>query len=241
MKELLAKLKLYGPRKFLYFAFRETGNLLKRVFWGSYSQEGEDLLIYKLLNQKKHGFYVDVGAYDPNRFSNTKFFYNKGWSGINIEPDPDSYKKFLKTRSRDTNLNIGVGAKNGKMIFYQIFPDTLSTFSKKQAEFYEKIGFKIKSKRKLKIKRLDSVIRKYCKDRKIDFLSIDTEGYETEVLNSNNWKLFRPKVICIESYTFNTEETPGKERVEIKDFLLKCSYKKIYANETNIIYADNTR
>lgn len=241
MKQLLAKLKLYGPKKFLYFAFRESFNLFNRFFYGSYSQEGEDLLIYRLLNKKKHGFYVDVGAYDPNRFSNTKFFYNKGWSGINIEPDPDNYKKFLKARSRDINLNIGVGAKNGKMSFYQIFPDTLSTFSKKQAQFYEKIGFKIIGRKKFQIKRLDSVIRKYCKDKTIDFLSIDTEDYETEVLKSNNWKLFRPKIICIESYTFNTEKNPGKERVEIKDSLLKCGYKRIYANETNIIYADNTR
>lgn len=205
----------------------------------SFSQNGEDLVIDRLLNYKRNGFYVDIGAYDPYRFSNTYRFCKKGWRGINIEPNIDNYKKFISIRPRDINLNIGVGTKNGYLNFYNFFPDTLSTFSEKDAKNYEKIGFKKNSKVKVKVERLDKIFLRYCQNVKIDFLSIDTEGFETEVLKSNNWKKFKPKIICIESFTFNTTYTPSKERYEINLFLVNLGYKKVYANDTNCIYQYN--
>ena len=81
---------------------------IKSVFTNSFSQYGEDVIIDRLLCHKKRGFYIDIGANHPDRFSNTKRFYVKGWSGINIEPNPIIFKKFAK-RTRDVNLNIGIG------------------------------------------------------------------------------------------------------------------------------------
>ena len=67
----------------------------------SYSQEGEDMILRRLFEKQKTGFYVDVGAHHPKRFSNTFFFYKKGWSGINIDAMPNSMRLFDKIRPRD--------------------------------------------------------------------------------------------------------------------------------------------
>lgn len=206
-----------------------------QIINGSFSQNGEDLIIDKLLNYKKTGFYVDIGAYDPYRFSNTYRFYKRGWRGINIEPNVHNYKKFITARPKDYNLNIGIGAKRGNLDFYNLFPDTLSTFSRNDAIKYQKIGFKIIDKSKVKIERLDKILHKF-RNKKIDFLSIDTEGFEMEVLKSNNWKNFKPEIICIESFTFKSSGLKSRERMEIRRFLSKIGYKKVYANDTNIIY-----
>ncbi|MBI3103852.1 FkbM family methyltransferase [Candidatus Daviesbacteria bacterium] len=230
------KIKLYGLRQFISFAYSE----LKSIFYtqiinGSFSQNGEDLIIDKLLNYKKTGFYVDIGSYDPYRFSNTYRFYKRGWKGINIEPNVHNYKKFVTARPRDYNLNIGICAKRANLDFYNLFPDTLSTFSKIDAIKYQKIGFEIIDKSKVKVERLDKILHKF-RIKKIDFLSIDTEGFEMEVLKSNNWENFNPKLVCVESFTFKRDRSKSKERMEIRRFLSKVGYKKVYANDTNIIY-----
>ncbi len=240
MNNLFGKIKLYGFLKSILFAYSELYNIFcMRVIKGSFSQNGEDLVIDKLLNYKKTGFYVDIGAYDPYRFSNTYRFYKKGWRGINIEPNINNYKKFIIARSKDMNLNIGIGTKTGSLTFYIFFPDTLSTFSTKEALEYEKMGFKKIKELKVYVKRLDKVFLKYRHKDKVDFLSIDTEGFEMEVLKSNNWKKFRPKIICIESFTFNNSLVGSRERKDIGRFLSKMDYIKVYSNDTNIIYLDN--
>src|SRR3989338_1864430 len=97
MKNVIEKIHMYGVRKSLLYAFQE---LIQRPLFGlvlkSYSQKGEDLFMDTYFQHKKDGFYVDVGANDPDRFNNTKKFYQKGWRGINIEPDTHNYNKFLK-------------------------------------------------------------------------------------------------------------------------------------------------
>jgi hypothetical protein len=73
-----------------------------------YGQEGEDIILNRILNGYKDGFYIDVGAYHPVRFSRTKYFYDKGWSGINIDPNPDAISIFKNIRKNDVNLNCGI-------------------------------------------------------------------------------------------------------------------------------------
>src|SRR3989344_7565306 len=103
MSDFFIKLRTYTLGKILKYTFYEFKYLLVKILYGSYSQFGEDMVIDNLLNNKKRGFYVDVGAYDPDRFSNTKRFYLKGWRGINIEPDVYSFNKFLEKRPEDIN------------------------------------------------------------------------------------------------------------------------------------------
>ncbi|MDD3083400.1 MAG: FkbM family methyltransferase [Candidatus ainarchaeum sp.] len=198
-------------------------------FFGSHSQHREDIVIDKLLGNKKNGFYVDIGANNPTGFNNTKRFYEKGWSGINIEPNVRGYKLFLKERKRDINLNIGIGEKEDTITFYEMEPDMLSTFSKKEAIENQKNGYKLVKERKVKILPLKNVLEKYAKGKEIDFFSIDTEGFDLEVLKSNDWKKFKPKIICVEIMQNNR----GKK---IESFLKKIGFEKVHQNNTNTIY-----
>lgn len=237
MINLLKKIKLYGIRKFFSFTISELYHIFYvRLVKNSFSQNGEDLIIDQFLNYKKNGFYMDIGAYDPYRFSNTYRFYKKGWQGINIEPNTKKIKKFVSARPRDINLNIGIGTKSETLNFYNFFPDTISTFSQKDAQNYQDLGFKLISRLRVRVERLEKIFMKYCPNVNVDFLSIDTEGFEMKVLKSNNWKKFRPKIICIESFTFNSSRLKSSERREIGKFLSRVGYKKVFSNDTNIIY-----
>lgn len=242
MKKVYEKYKIYGFKIFVTYLIGE----IKRRIWNqivykSYSLDGEDLVIDKILRNKKKGFYVDVGAYDPRRVNNTKRFYDKGWTGINIEPDKKNYKKFLQQRKRDINLNIGIGNKNSQLKFYKFIPDTLSTFSTKERLKYQQLGHKFLGTEIIDVKKLSNILNKYCQSKKIDFLSVDTEGYDLEVLESNDWKKFRPKVICIETAIyegFKLTTHSRKKGYAIGSFLKSKGYKIILDNQTNSIYQD---
>ncbi|QQG47071.1 MAG: FkbM family methyltransferase [Candidatus Woesebacteria bacterium] len=230
MKNIFKKLRIYGLKRFSLFLLGE----MKYLVWfqkikNSYSQLQEDILIDKILGFKKKGFYVDVGANDPIRFSNTFRFYKKGWRGITIEPDTLSFEKLQKTRPKDLNLNLGVGTKKKTTYFYKFFPDTLSTTSKKSSDKYEKQGFKMLGVEKIKIEKLSTLLKKFCK-RNIDLMSVDTEGYDLEVLKSNNWKKFRPKILCI-------EVSQIKEN-KIKNYLAKVGYRQYLNNGLNSIFIE---
>ena len=99
----------------------------------SYSQEGEDMILRRLFEKQKTGFYVDVGAHHPKRFSNTFFFYKKGWSGINIDAMPNSMRLFNEIRPRDTNLEIPISDKKQKLKYYMFNEPALNGFSKELA------------------------------------------------------------------------------------------------------------
>ena len=235
MNNFIQKYKIYGPKKFLEFSLKEIyRKLFFELIRESYSQKGEDLTIDSLLNNKRTGFYVDIGAYDPDRFSNTKRFYRKGWSGINIEPDYENYSRFKSKRVRDININIGIGLKRATLPFYRFFPATLSTFSKTEAEKCKKLGYKFIGIRKVGVARLGEVLEKYFKGKNIDFFSIDTEGFDMEALKSNDWKRFKPKIICIESSSHSLSRKHAK--YDYESLLSKYGYKKIYDNNLNTIF-----
>lgn len=224
IEKLRISLNAYGPFWFLWHLTWEVRMRIKWTLLKSYSQCGEDILMDKLLRKKRKGFYVDIGAYDPTRFSNTKRFYLRGWRGINIEPEPTRAVKFNVSRPKDINLNIGVANKTGELKFYIFNPPTLSTFSKRKAEDYQKQGFELKKTSNIKVQTLGDVLKKYHQGY-IDFFSIDTEGFDFEVLKSNNWNKFRPKVICIESSQKNVDK-----------LLSKLGYKRIYKTDVNSIF-----
>jgi FkbM family methyltransferase len=236
---ILSKFFRYGPKRFFYFAYLELGKIF---YWQpikkSYSQNHEDLEIDKLLNYPKHGFYVDVGAYNPDRFSNTKRFYMRGWKGVNIEPDMNSYSKFILKRPTDINLNIGIGEKEGVLTFYKMDTQTLSTFDFNEAKSYERQGYKIIEEKKILVKKLSDVFDQYINDKEIiSFLSIDTEGFDMQVLKSNNWLKYQPLIICIESVKHNIDideslESNANQHV----FLCDKGYKKVFDNGLNLIY-----
>src|SRR5690348_16491596 len=94
----------------------------------SYSQDGEDVVLRRLLEGRKNGFYVDVGAHHPRRFSNTFYFYRRGWRGINIDANPDAIKLFRRERASDINLCVGIGELTGNLSFHFFNEPALNTF-----------------------------------------------------------------------------------------------------------------
>jgi len=169
---------------------------------------------------KMDGFYVDVGAYEPLRFSNTYFFYLNGWRGINLEARPGSSREFDKLRPRDINLELGISSKPGEMPFYVIDEDSpMNSFSR---EFLERMGMMKEVKREISVPVLPlvEVLERYLpNDQVIDFLTVDVEGHDLTVLKSNDWTRFRPRFIVVE------DEQIEAEKSDIVHFLAQCDYK----------------
>lgn len=169
----------------------------------AYSQDGEDMVIASFYEGIKNykGFYIDIGAHHPYRFSNTAYFYNKGWKGINIEPTPDLFKPFLKYRKKNINLNVGIG--NGeKMTFYVFNEGALNTFDKDLAYSRnndKSNNYKIIESIEIQTETIAEICEKYINPNQIiDFMTIDVEGLDFEVLKTNNWAKYIPKFILIE-------------------------------------------
>lgn len=233
-EQISTKLRIYGLRRSMAYAAKE----MYRRLWmqrvrGSYSQHGEDLGIDRLLNFPTHGFYVDVGANDPDRFSNTRRFYDRGWCGINIEPDPVLYQRLVSRRPRDTNLNIGVSRSVSTLDFYHLFPNTLSTFSKPFAEEYQRLGYKLEYVSQVQTKPLSQVFWEHSVSM-IDFISIDTEGFDLQVLQSNDWDRYRPRALIVEKKTVGGTNNDG-----VEDFCRSTGYYLSYSNHLNAIYINN--
>jgi len=201
----------------------------RRFFLRSYSQYGEDLMLDKLLNYKENGFYIDIGANDPIILNNTKKFYDKGWTGINIEPHLGCFKRIKFLRKKDINLNLGISDKKGKLTFYLMNASTLSTFNKEEMQDNVKAGFKLIKTVKIPVLTLGDIFEKYVGDRKIDFLSLDVEGHDYEVLKGNNWNKYRPNLIVIE---INHDS-------RLLNFLKNQRYKEVYRNNCNAILKDD--
>jgi FkbM family methyltransferase len=171
----------------------------------TYAQYNEDNILYALLHDVEKGFYVDIGANYPTIDSVTKIFYEKGWSGINIEPIKKLYLKIEKERPRDINLNIGVGDREEEKLFYENIKESgHSSFVKNKA--LEGGGDLLRTK--IKIDTLSNVLSKYAQNIKINFMKIDVEGFEYQVVNGNNWEVYRPEVICIEANHISSDWRP---------------------------------
>ncbi len=200
----------------------------------SYSQEGEDIILRRIFENQKTGFYVDIGAHHPKRFSNTYIFYKEGWRGINIDPMPGSMKLFNKLRPNDINLEIGISSNRNKLTYYIFNEPALNTFDEKLAKERDgKNGYYIEKIVEMETYPLEEILDKYLPpNQEIDFLSIDTEGYDLYVLSSNNFSKYKPKVILIEVLGYSLEEIINHE---ISKFLKSYNYI-IFAKTFNTVF-----
>lgn len=176
---------------------------IKNYVWGGYrhhhySQFGEDIVIGQTLTGKR-GFYIDVGAHHPRRYSNTYLLYKRGWRGINIEPNPKVSYAFKLQRPKDIHLQCGVGSVEGAMTYYMFSDPAFNTFSLKEAEaLVSKTWLKKLGTLDVPICSLRTIIKTHAHGKEIGLLNIDVEGMDLDVLKSNDWNECKPRVICIE-------------------------------------------
>ena len=201
----------------------------------SYAMDGEDIAIDLFNKKKNNGFYVDVGAHHPIQRNNTFLLFKKGWEGINIDVNQFSIDLFNFLRPNDLNLQVAVSDKEGDIsFFYQKRFSQLNTTDKKVAE--ENFQGKFQE-RKVKCQTIENILNdsKY-KDKKIDFLNIDVEGAEMKVLETLNFKIYDPSLICIEILGYR-DLIPEKREIEIKNnkiykFFVDRGYKKIWSGSS---------
>lgn len=196
--------------------------------------EGEDLIIYEKLKDIDNGFYVDAGCYHPLHLNNTFLLYKKGWRGINIDLSDYTINLFNYIRPDDSNINSAVANYDGKINFY--FQKELSQLTSVKKEIASKrMQGKIKEK-EIDALKLDSIIAKTkFKNQKIDFLNIDIEGNDYEALQSLNFSVYKPKMICIEIDEENIFNS------NIYKYLLNLNYQKIWSSKSNLshIFIEN--
>ncbi|OPZ99031.1 MAG: hypothetical protein BWY70_01082 [Bacteroidetes bacterium ADurb.Bin408] len=162
-------------------------------------------------------------------------FYERGWRGINIEPNCDLLQNFHKLRPDDINLGVGVFNVPGELIFYKFKEASLNTFDPIVGEDrIEKLDLFIE-KVPVQVKRLDTILDEYANGREIDLLNIDVEGFDMEVLQSNNWDKYKPLIICVEDYIIDIDRYI--EESEKHKFLKKIGYKLVSKVVDSLIYS----
>jgi FkbM family methyltransferase len=166
----------------------------------SYSQQGEDMILHCLFQGQQTGFYVDIGAYHPARYSNTYFFYRRGWRGINIDAMPGSMAAFRVQRPEDVNLEYAIANDDSTRTYYEFDNPALNGFSRALSESRNAGGqFRLIGEHALPTMTLAQALGAHLPPgQRIDFLTVDVEGLDLEVLQSNDWSKYRPRSVVTE-------------------------------------------
>lgn len=201
----------------------------------SWSQEGEDLILARYFGPQKSGFYIDIGAHHPLRFSNTYKFYKRGWNGINIDAMPGSMKAFERLRKRDVNLEIPVSDQNETLLFYIFNDSALNSFDSLLSEERDKEQneYRIIDKVWVETKKLSKILDEYLpRGRNIDFLTIDIEGFDFKAIKSNDWEKYRPRLLLVERLRRSSGDA---DKDELLDYLSNTGYEA-YARTVNTLF-----
>jgi FkbM family methyltransferase len=200
----------------------------------TYSQNQEDLFIDNYFKEKNNGFYIDIGCYHPIRYSNTALLYNRGWQGINIDMNQTSIDLFNILRKKDKNICAAISNNSRETVQYfdHLFSPINTLDKNYSVTASEKFSFKQPIEKKIHTYRFDQIVQKYnIEIKQIDFINIDAEAHDLEVLEGIDLSLFKVKIICIE--IVNNKKNIKKEK-KIRDYLNKYKYeliKKIGFNE----------
>ncbi len=190
-------------------------------------------MIARLFAKEHKGFYIDIGAADPTHLSVTKHFYDTGWRGINVEPLHKFYDRLCSERPQDINLNAAVGPHRVGAKLYEVLElnENSTTDELVMRELTNK-GNTIAIHDVLVLP-LAEICERYCAHRSIDFLKVDVEGAELDVLRSGDWDRFRPIVLIIEAVSVN-----GTAEVwhEWEPVLTNVGYQKVWFDGLNNFY-----
>lgn len=194
----------------------------------SYSFNSVDLIINYIFKDKKKGFYLDVGAQHPVSNNNTYLLFKRGWKGINIDLDKKNIDLFQTVRPGDINLNVALSESEKEVDLYFYHDSSpINTLSEKVSNFQKTKVQKIK---KIKTKVLNSVLEELNFKNHIDYMNLDVEGYENQVLSGFNISKYKPSVISVEYLDLNMKKLEFKNN-DINNLLNSNLYKYFIRND----------
>jgi FkbM family methyltransferase len=200
----------------------------------SYSANYEDVILNRVFGSRNHGFYVDVGAAHPLFENDTKALYDRGWRGINIEPNPAFFHELMSQRPGDRNINAAVSDVPGEIAYHEVVGTGLSTCDPDEADRAAAKGFEV-VRYSVSAVMLRALLEEATPAR-IDLLKVDVEGFELKVLSSNDWTRFRPQVILAEA-TF--PESPQRRDDGVEGYLDGQGYRRVYFDGLNDFYVEH--
>jgi FkbM family methyltransferase len=212
----------------------------------SYSQFGEDLIVTYLFNILgiRQPTYLDIGANHPRLTSNTYYFYDRGASGVLVEPNPRLCKMLRSARPRDVVLEVGVGPEADTDAEFYVFggyADGHSTFSKSEATHWETVGLKghpkfpVAKVIRVPLVPINRIIAEHFAGRAPNLLSLDVEGLDLNVLKGLDFERFAPDVACVETLRYDEHQATHK-RNDIIEFMLAKKYMVYADTRVNTIF-----
>ena len=203
------KFKIIRKNRFFYWIYKLQKILKNKKPNTHYAEFGEDIFINRIFQNKKKGFYIDIGAYHPFKGSLTKKLYDKGWRGINIDISKISIDLFNISRPKDLNINCAIGAINSDIFYYENSPINQQNSLIKKNDRQKKI--------QIKSFKLNEVLSNN-NIRNVDYINIDTEGTEMDILKSINFSEINPILLTIEDNEIFTNFDLKKEMIQyLKD------------------------
>ena len=210
-----------------------------------YSYGGIDSVVNNIFRNQKNGFYVDVGAQHPIKNNNTYLLHKKGWEGVNIDLDQKNINLFNVSRKNDCNICAAISSlEKDANLYYYHEGSPINTLSKEIADRQKAI---IKETRTIRTKTLTSILENSkFKNKVIDFLSIDVEGVELEVLQGLNLNIYKPKIIVVELLDLDSKKLEIKNlninnviNSEIYKYIEKNNYTMINWLHSDIVFVNN--
>jgi FkbM family methyltransferase len=222
--------------------FKRIYQKLTGVFYTiSYAQTGEDIIIDFLIRARKvkNFTYLDIGANHPVKLNNTYKFYEQGYYGVCVEPDPHLYTNLVAKRKGDTCLNIGIaGIAKNAADFYVMENPLLNTFSKEEAEMTEREQHsKIKRMIQVPLKTVEKIIDTHFAGKAPVFINLDVEGLDEEIIQGFPFQKYRPSIFCIETVHCTSNATSEK-RIEIMELMKSKGYVVFADTYVNTIFID---
>lgn len=214
--------------------------------YDSFSQEGEDRIVKMLLQSERiidgDVTYLDIGCNDPIALNNT-FLLSKSFvvkKGVLVEPNIKLSQRITQVRPNDIVINKGVGIVAGELSYYD-FGDyhTLNTCSEEEKDFIIKQGFQLKSATKVDVVPINDLLHEHFPDGRLDFLSIDIEGSDEEIVKSIDYGFIRPAIICIETAVYKGGKIDCMSR--LVNFLKSKGYYLTADTSLNSIFIDAER
>ncbi|BAT58478.1 hypothetical protein GJW-30_1_01004 [Variibacter gotjawalensis] len=204
--------------------------MTKRI---AYGQRFEDIHLMRCFGDQPSGFYIDVGAGHPVIDNVSFLFYLAGWRGITVEPNPKLARLSRVARQRDTQQECVVGASVGEAAYYQVeefhgFSTTVASNADLVRDNFEKAAHV----RSVPMTTLAVLCAAHA-PAEIDFLKVDVEGAEKDVLGGNDWTKYRPKVVLAEALAPVTQE---ESFAEWEPILLNNGYRFALFDSLNRYY-----